>query len=206
MQLKEAIDGGELVCHRLIAQYRPVMGMLARRQMHQRFRQRFDESDIVQDACWQAFQSFSTFRGSTEQEFVSWLETILRRTFTGLVQHHSTKMRDVAREWKASGTPADGDEELSVIWHLVPSDSPGPESRVIRGEKALVLASALQQLPREYQQVVELRFLEGRKLKEIADAMDSSVGRIAGLLRRGLEELHRILPSNLLGGIEEPSR
>ena len=170
--------------------------------MRLRYRGRFDESDVVQVACWEAVQSFRTFRGQTEHEFLAWLETILKRSLASLHQHHSTQKRDVNRETISPLQGQAGDESLSIVWNLIATNNPGPISRVISGEKALILASALQQLPDDYRHAIELRFLDGRKLKEIADEMDSSVGRVAGLLRRGLDELHRLLPSQLKEEIE----
>ncbi len=99
-----------------------------------------------------------------------------------------------------------GEDSISIVWNLIAATDPGPASRVISGEKALILASALQQLPDDYRHAIELRFLDGRKLKEIADDMDSSVGRVAGLLRRGLDELHRLLPIQLKEELEGTDR
>ncbi len=170
--------------------------------MRRRYRGRFDESDVVQVACWEAVQSFRTFRGRTENEFLAWLETILKRSLASLHEHHASQKRDVHRESISPVQGQAGDESLSIVWNLIAATDPGPISKVISGEKALILASALQHLPEDYRHAIELRFLDGRKLNEIADQMDSSVGRVAGLLRRGLEELHRLLPSQLKEEIE----
>ena len=193
----EATRADGEACQRLISQYRPLLSLVARQHMRQRYRARFDESDVVQVACWEAFQSFGTFRGQTEHEFFAWLETILKRSLAGLHEHHSTQKRDVNRESVAPSMGQNGEENVSIVWNLITAIDSGPVSRVIRGEKALLLASALGQLADDYRRVIELRFLDGRKLKEIADEMDSSVGRVAGLLRRGLDELHQLLPNHL---------
>jgi DNA-directed RNA polymerase specialized sigma24 family protein len=50
------------------------------------------------------------------------------------------------------------------------------------------------QLPAEQREVVVQRYLEGRSVASIADSLGRTVPAVAGLLRRGLEQLRSLLP------------
>jgi DNA-directed RNA polymerase specialized sigma24 family protein len=64
----------------------------------------------------------------------------------------------------------------------------------VRNERLLLLADALVQLPAEQCEVVVQRYLEGRSVASIADSLGRTVPAVAGLLRRGLEQLRSLLP------------
>ena len=74
----------------------------------------------------------------------------------------------------------------------------GPASRVINGETALLVATALEQLPTDYRKALELRFIHGLKIREIAQQLETTLGCVAGLLRRGVQLLYEQLPVGLL--------
>jgi RNA polymerase sigma factor (sigma-70 family) len=58
-----------------------------------------------------------------------------------------------------------------------------------------MLAAALDALPEEQRMAVELRYLGDCSLEEIATMMNRTKPSVAGLLRRGLEELRVNLQS-----------
>lgn len=193
-------------CQQLLNRFRPLLSLVARKHMRRRYRGRFDESDVVQVACLEASRSFGTFRGTTEAEWLAWMETILKRSLATFHEHHSSLKRDVNREIASEPTRSvfDSRDCFSIIWTVASDRDRGPVSHLIEGEKALLLASALQRLGEEHRVAIELRFLDGMKLREIAEVMQSSVGRVAGLLRRGLDDLQNLLPSELRDDLEGP--
>jgi RNA polymerase sigma-70 factor (ECF subfamily) len=71
-----------------------------------------------------------------------------------------------------------------------------PESEVIEAEQVLQRHQVflqcqrlIAQLPLHYQEVLALRFLDGKQLKEIAMILDKPEGTIKSLLHRGLDRL-----------------
>src|SRR5262249_7399783 len=54
----------------LFARWRPLLYLQARRLLGSEFSARVDPSDVVQDACTQAFQNLAQFRGQSEAEWV----------------------------------------------------------------------------------------------------------------------------------------
>lgn len=160
---------------------------------------RFDESDVVQLTCFEAYRSFEGFRGTTDGELLAWLQTILRRKLASLVEHHSLQKRDYRREAPLRDGPPDSrlSSGLSLVWNRPAAKGPGPVSQVITGERAVHLALALDQLPSKQRRAIQLRFLEAWKLREIAEEMRTTTGCVAGWLRQGLRDLEQLLSDDL---------
>ena len=71
-----------------------------------------------------------------------------------------------------------------------------PDVVAIKGERALMLAEGLKQIPEQYRKVVEDFYLKGLKQQEIADKHGLNIKSIGAYLQRGLEALHKILPKD----------
>lgn len=73
-----------------------------------------------------------------------------------------------------------------------------PDVAAMKGERALMLAEGLRQIPEQYRKVVEDFYLKGLKQQEIADKHGLKIGTIGVYLQRGLEALHEILKKDEL--------
>ena len=191
-----AVGGDRASRDELIGCYRPLLRLVANQHMRRAFSARFDESDVVQLTCIDAIEGFQQFRGRSREEFESWVETILRRKIWELCQQHTAAKRDVRREFLIDAAPSG----LSLAWN--PNRSGGPVSRILAGEAALLVAAGLEQLPDDYRTAIELRYVDGMKLREIAELMETSVGAVAGYLRRGVDTLNELLPASLRRSLE----
>ena len=157
------------------------------------FLSKFDASDAVQQTCLEVFNAIASFRGKNEHEFNAWISTILRRNVQNLMRTHTAQKRDVRREFPLNLQ----DNEISLQWHIPSDTGTGPESKLIRGEAALVLAESLSWLSDGQRTAVQMRFLEGCKLAEIAEYMEISRPSVARLIERGISELRQHLPDEL---------
>ncbi len=183
--------GDEQAIEALLRKYRPYLRVLAQRAMRQMFANKFDASDAVQQTCLEAFNAISQFRGATAAEFNGWITTILERNLMTFMRKHTAQKRDVRRECSL-----DGEGEASVHWHIPQSES-GPATKLVRGEAALILLEALSNLKKDERTAVELRFVHGLKMQEIADEMEVGVKVVTRRIMRGLSELKQQLPSDL---------
>lgn len=61
--------------------------------------------------------------------------------------------------------------------------------KAIRSERQLRLQAVINELPEGQREAVQLRYLEGLKVGEIAKQMDRSEEAVAGLLKRGLSAI-----------------
>jgi RNA polymerase sigma-70 factor (ECF subfamily) len=169
------------------------MRLVAARHARRVLRHRFDESDVVQITCLEAFRCFKQFAGSSLAEFQSWLEGILERQLMGQWRQHTAKKRDFRRE----ATHDEADARLSFVWSARNATARSPADELICGEVAMMMAEALESLDADYRIVLEMRFIDQQKLREIAEKLEVSTGVVAGRLRRGLEQLQQLLPTEL---------
>jgi RNA polymerase sigma-70 factor (ECF subfamily) len=157
-------------------------------------KRREDASDVVQRTLVEAAIAAPQFQGQCEMEFTSWLRQILRRNVLNAARDHRAQGRDVRKErYLDSATGS-----ASISWHLPQPRQDTPSVCVIKSEAALNLARAIDQLPEDQRTAVSMRHLSGESLLVIADAMGKTPASVAGLLRRGMEQLRSRLPDDAI--------
>jgi RNA polymerase sigma-70 factor (ECF subfamily) len=174
--------------------YRDYLRLLARTQLGPRLQAKLDASDIAQQAILQAHQAKSQFRGQTEAEKLAWLRAILANVLAAATRRFEAKARDIARE-----RSLEGDLELSSsrLECLFAADQSSPSQRAVRCEELLRLAAALTRLPQEQRQAVELHYLKGLQVADVAEQMGRSRAAVVGLLFRGLKKLRQLLQERM---------
>jgi RNA polymerase sigma-70 factor (ECF subfamily) len=174
--LKLARAGDAVALGQLLQLYRNYLALLARLQIGRRLQGRVDSSDAVQDVFLKAHRNFAQFRGNTEGELVGWLRQILLSHLVNLVQHHrGAKRRDMRLERDLAAEMDQSSRDLDPAL-LAPHSSPSHEAS--RREQTVLLADALEQLPRDYREVIVLRHLEGLTFAEVARRMGRSTDSV----------------------------
>jgi RNA polymerase sigma-70 factor (ECF subfamily) len=177
----------------LLAAYRPYLRLVARQRLPKLLLKRADASDIVQQTLVDAVGGLPNFRGQSEAELTAWMIRLLERNLLQNTRLNLAAMRDVRREDQGHAA----DDSAQLVWHEVAGRDSSPQSSVFRGEAALLLAQALEQLPDQQRLAVQLRYLEQQTLESIAQEMDKTAAAVAGLIARGVEGLRRLLPKGL---------
>ena len=162
--------------------YRDYLRLLVRLQLSPRLRVKVDDSDIVQQAILQAHQARGLFRGTTEGEWLAWLRAILANALAAAVRRFDTQARAVRRE---RSLEAELERSSSRLECLLAADQTSPSERAVRGEELLRLARALSHLPDDQRHVVELHYLQGLSVSDVA-AQDGShaTGRRGAVIPR----------------------
>lgn len=177
--------------------YRNYLMSLARIQLAQAgpVQKKIECADLVQDVLLQAHAARAQFRGTTSEEFAAWLRQILANRLADLQKHFGRGKRDAALE----ATFRDSLDASAVgMISLAMGRLPTPTSNLAHQQHVLLLADALQALPQDQRTAVELRYLAGYSLAELAAHLQRSKPSVAGLLRRGLKSLRDILgPTSL---------
>jgi RNA polymerase sigma-70 factor, ECF subfamily len=179
----------------LLEKHRSYLSLLARVQIGRRLQGKTDSADLVQETFLEAHRHFPVFRGRTSAQFVQWLRQILAARLAKLVRRYlGTRGRDVRLE-------EDLERELARSSHdigraLIAGYST-PSQQAVRREHALLLAEALDRLPRDYREVLILRHLEECAFAEVAQRMGRTLESVKKLWARALprlrEELKEIL-------------
>jgi RNA polymerase sigma-70 factor, ECF subfamily len=171
---------------KLLERYRPFLLLKARREIGPKLAARSSPSDVVQETMMEATRAFEGFRGQSEPEFSAWINQIHDRNMAEAARKHvHAAKRAVAKEQRMD----QGDASATISWWEPAADQSSPTQRLIRGERALRLARALEKLPEKQRRVVCLRHIEGWSLDKIAEELGRSAAATAGLVKRGLQAL-----------------
>jgi RNA polymerase sigma-70 factor (ECF subfamily) len=130
--------------------------------------------DVTQEAFIRAHQALGTF--DTARPFGPWIARIAANLAVNHVR-----------------SPEAREEALPEGHAETPSPLKGPLESVLERESERVLEDALRDLPREQRVVFALRTFEELSYKEIADALDISVGTVMSRLSRAREKLRQAL-------------
>ncbi|MCA9224014.1 MAG: sigma-70 family RNA polymerase sigma factor [Planctomycetales bacterium] len=184
--IARARTGDSEALGRLLEQHRPFLRLLAARQLDDRTAVRVDASDLVQLTFLEAQRDFSQFHGDREEQLLAWLKTMLRNNLGEVIQQHvRAEKRSTNREQPLETPPG---SQRQAEWEFAAEQS-SPSQRVMRGEAAVRLAQAIENLAEPQREAIRLRYLEGYTLKQLAERMERSETAVAGLLKRGLQGL-----------------
>ena len=133
-------------------------------------------NDVAQEAFIRAWKAIQKFRG--DSTFSTWIYRITVNTAWTLrkkaKKHYSLNIEDT--------------QEPVVI-----DEKKDPEFLAINSDLSSVLKKALDQIPVEQRIIVELKNIEGRSHKEIAEYLDISVTAAKVRLHRAHQKLRLIL-------------
>ena len=188
--ISEARHGSHHALAQVINDYRAYLTLLARAQKHRYLQAKFDDSDLVQETCLQAHQSFQQFNGTSEAEFMQWLRKIMAHTAAKMIRHYSQQKRNVNVEHQLE----QGLNQSSLnLGDLLASPGSSPSQRAMRRERAKVFADALSVLKTEYREVVILHYIEGLSMDEVAQRMGRSANAVQKLWARAIVQLRHAL-------------
>ncbi len=130
-----------------------------------------DAEDIVQEAFLRAYRFFSGFHGGDAR---AWLLQIVRNT---------------SYTWLRQNRPNEGAAEFDEEMHSDTQTQVNPETLAIESADRERLARALEELPRNFREVLVLRELEGCSYKEIAEITGVPIGTVMSSLSRARRRL-----------------
>jgi len=186
--ISQAVGGNEDAVRRLLILYHPRLRARLVRQMDATLRTRLDPEDILQQVYMEAFRAIDTFEYRGADSFLRWLFTILDRKLIDEHRALHAECRDARREMHAP--PVSSNKTTYVdLWNRL-SAGDGTASEMVRKNEALgVLAACMATLPDHYRQVVQMRFLQGRPVAEVAAKLNRTVGSIHMICHRALLQL-----------------
>lgn len=189
-KLLEAQLGGEAAVGSLLELYRNYLRLLARAEIGRRLQGKLDASDLVQETMLEAHRNFGRFQGSEEPQFVSWLRQILAAKVTNLVRHYfGTQGRDVRLE---QALAAEVDHSSRMLGQDLMASVTSPSVQAVRREQAVLLADALEKLPKDYKEVIILRHIEGLPFAAVARRMERTEDSVQKLWLRALARLRQV--------------
>jgi RNA polymerase sigma-70 factor (ECF subfamily) len=156
--------------------YQPIFGYIFRRIGN------FDDTaDIAADTFLKAFRYISNFRYSGISVKV-WLYRIatneINLYFRKKLRHNSIFERIIT-------------EDKEIFINYLADDRKELEIEFQKHHQFLFVLKELKTLPVKYQEVIALKYFEGKDNKEIVEILNINEGTLKSLLSRGLEKLRK---------------
>jgi RNA polymerase sigma-70 factor (ECF subfamily) len=156
--------------------YQPIFGYIIRRTGS------FDDTaDIAADTFFKAFQHIHKFKYTSIAVKV-WLYRIATNE-VNLYFRHKQKYNSIFERI--------GFEDRKIFEGYMDEDRKEIEAELQRHEQFLIIQMELKKLPIKYQEVIALRYFEGKENKEIIEILDINEGTLKSLLSRGLKKLRQ---------------
>jgi RNA polymerase sigma-70 factor (ECF subfamily) len=169
---------------RPLEQYREYLRLLARLQLDPRLRGHLDPSDAVQQTLLKAHERLDQFRGRTDAELRAWLRAILARCLVDAVRRFGRQKGD-----RAQSVEEALERSSARLEAFLASEGSSPSQGAMRAERLVELAEALAGLPEDQRTAVELRYLNGLSVPDVASRMARSTVSVTGLLYRAMKTL-----------------
>jgi RNA polymerase sigma-70 factor (ECF subfamily) len=169
-----------------LERFRTYLNLLARLQLDPRLRGKVDLSGVVQQTLWEAHQALAARGAGADAQLAPLLRHLLANNLADEVRKGCAAKRAADRERSLEAALEQSSARLGAF--LAAEDS-SPSQRAERNEEVLRLAEALDRLPEAQRQAVELHYLRGWSLAEVAEHLGRGKSAVAGLLHRGLDRL-----------------
>ncbi|HEX7493515.1 MAG TPA: RNA polymerase sigma factor [Bacteroidales bacterium] len=156
--------------------YQPIFGYILRRTGS------FDDTaDIAADTFLKAFRNIHNFRytGISVKVWLYRIATNEINLYFRFRQKHSSIFERL------------NIQENEIFKNLISEDKNEIESELQQHEQFMLVLKELKTLPVKYQEVISLRYFEGKDNKEIAEILSINEGTLKSLLSRGLEKLRQ---------------
>jgi len=160
-----------------LERHRPALLAWAAARMPDRLRAKFDPADLVNQTYLEALRG-DRLAGLPEQEVLAYLRRALTNNVIDAARKFAPGRGDVPAEAAAESS------RLLADWLAAPDTS--PSERAVRNERYARLAAGLALLPEAQRVAVELRYLQGMKVTEIAGLLGRSEGSVSQLLHRAV--------------------
>lgn len=162
-----------------LERYRDYLHLLARLQLEPRLRAKIDLSGVVQQTLLEAHQA----PGAVP---LAWLRRVLANNLGDEIRKLTAAKRDLGREQSLEAALAASSARLE---NWLAADQSSPSAPLEREEQALRLAQALAALPEAQREALVLQHWHGWSLAQIAEHLGRSRAAVAGLIKRGLQQL-----------------
>lgn len=182
----KAVAGDAAAADSLFVAAYEVLHAAVARQMDPILLARLQAEDVIQEvyaAAWPKLEDgcFDTFAA-----FTGWLKTIAKNKLIDLRRGYLAAKHDVKRE---IARPRAADSSYTTFLDRVASSSPTPSRGAARSEAMALLVTQLSRLPDDYRCVLQLRYVRGLSVPEIADRLNDTEGAVHMRCARALRKL-----------------
>jgi len=184
-QIQLAVNGNGDALQRLIVEYhdplcRAVISVLTSDGRY------VEPEDVLQDAYVAAVADIAGRTFATPGAFYNWLKTIALNRLRDLGKASHRMKRGGDRRFQPLVPTS---SSLPGLADILESDDQTPSRILQRSEKTAAILSSMARLPDDQRDVIQLRYLEGRRVPEVAEMLGKTDDQVHGLCRRALHVL-----------------
>ncbi len=189
--IARAADGDGTAMERLLlAHYDRVHARIARR-LPAWLQGRLAPEDVLQQALVDAFQAIPTFEVRDERSFYRWLATIAdHRLQDAIKADRAAKRGGGLRNVAAAGG---WNSSVAELVELLGESDATPSRSAARHEAISAVQIGLASLSEPNRLALQLRYIQGLPVADVARAMNRTPRAVHNLCYRGLKELHAVL-------------
>lgn len=189
--LKKAIDGDQGALEELLLVHCSPLARRIRRKLPPALSGLFSEEDVVQQTFAAAFLRITTFQTGGKWAFYRWLCTIADHILIDAVKAQHAAKRGGGRVARSTGGLLD--DSMDDLLDVLAGPQETPSRAAARDEAASAVQTALQSLGEDNRRAIELLYIQGVPLAEVAKKMGRTQDAIRSLCYRGVKELRIVL-------------
>jgi RNA polymerase sigma-70 factor (ECF subfamily) len=196
--LRRAVAGDHESQAWLIEHFTPPLWVAAQRRHNKQFLSLSDPEDVIQEvwaSAWPRLGSLRSPDGRFTPVLLQYLGTILLNRYRDLARRHVRGSGATAR-----GQASDTDELASRL----PDMTSGIVTKATRKEVVKRFEVALAGLDECDRDVLVMRGLEQRPVREVAQLLEIGEATVSNRYRRALPKLRNALPGTVLDFLEQP--
>lgn len=175
--VKRAIDGDQDAYKQLMDKYQKPLYFHVLKMV----RNHEQVEDLVQEAFMKAFNNLNSY--NTNYAFSTWLYRITTNHTIDYLRKKKLKTTSINDPVKTK----DGEMEIQI------SDEAETDRNIIRKERKKIIHDAINDLPKKYRRVIEMRHLQELSYQEIAEQLDLPLGTVKAHIFRAREMLYKEL-------------
>lgn len=176
--VKKAKGGDEKAYKKLVDKYERALYFHILKMV----KDREQVEDLVQEAFVKAFDNLNTY--STNYAFSTWLYRIATNNTIDYLRKKKLNTLSIDKPMKTK----DGEMEMQL-----PDESASTDRDIIKKQRKKIVQNAIDDLPKKYRKVIELRHMEEKSYKEISDILDKPLGTVKAHIFRARELLYKAL-------------
>ncbi|WP_445664979.1 RNA polymerase sigma factor [Fodinibius sp. AD559] len=176
--VKKAKGGDEKAYKKLVDKYQRALYFHILKMV----KDREQVEDLVQEAFVKAFDNLNTY--STNYAFSTWLYRIATNNTIDYLRKKKLNTLSIDKPMKTK----DGEMEMQL-----PDESASTDRDIIKKQRKEIVQNAIDDLPKKYRKVIELRHMEEKSYKEISDILDKPLGTVKAHIFRARELLYKAL-------------
>lgn len=176
--VKKAMGGNERSYEKLVNKYQRALHFHIMKMVkdHEQI------EDLVQETFVKAFDNLNRY--NTDYAFSTWLYRIA-------TNHTIDYLRKKKLQTLSIDEPVNtksGEMEMQL-----PDESAQTDRDIIRKQRQQMVRKAIQELPKKYRKVIELRHMEEKSYQEISEVLDKPLGTVKAHIFRAREMLYKEL-------------